>query len=214
MEVPPGAAHVAREAGKRLANELRDAVMDLTVRPVTAGQWPALEDLFGRAGASNGCWCMYWRIGPRYRDRPREDNKRDLERLARSRQPPGLLAFDGGNCVGWCELAPRADLDWLARGRHFRPVDDLPVWSLPCFYVRRTHRRQGVMGTLIGAAVGVATAAGAPALEAYPVDTAVPGHTRNLFLGVASVFAEHGFQVVARRQPDRPVMRKVLTAST
>jgi len=196
------------------ANELRDAVMDLTVSPVTADQWPALEDLFGRAGASNGCWCMYWRIGPRYRDRPREDNKRDLERLARSRQPPGLLAFDGGICVGWCELAPRADLDWLAHGRYFRPVDDLPVWSLPCFYIRRTHRRRGVMGTLIAAAVGVATEAGAPALEAYPVDTAVPGHTRNLFLGVASAFAEHGFQVVARRQPDRPVMRKVLAAST
>jgi GNAT superfamily N-acetyltransferase len=187
--------------------------MDLIVSPVTAEQWPALEDLFGRAGASNGCWCMYWRIGPRYRDRPREDNKHDLERLARSRQPPGLLAFDSGICVGWCELAPRADLGWLARGRYFRPVDDLPVWSLPCFYVRRTHRRQGVMGTLIAAAVGVATAAGAPALEAYPVDTAVPGHTRNLFLGVASAFAEHGFQVVARRQPDRPAMRKALAAS-
>jgi hypothetical protein len=86
--------------------------MDLTFSPLTAGQWPALEDLFGRAGASNGCWCMYWRIGPRYRDRPREDNKRDLEQLARSRQPPGLLAFDGGTAVGWCELAPRADLGW------------------------------------------------------------------------------------------------------
>ena len=97
--------------------------MDLTFSPLTAGQWPALEDLFGRAGASNGCWCMYWRIGPRYRDRPREDNKRDLEQLARSGQPPGLLAFDGGTPVGWCELAPRADLGWLARGRHFRPVD-------------------------------------------------------------------------------------------
>jgi hypothetical protein len=70
------------------------------------------------------------------------------------------------------------------------------------------------MGALIEAAVGVAAAAGAPALEAYPVDTTVPGHTRNLFLGVASVFAEHGFQVVARRQPDRPMMRKVLAAST
>jgi hypothetical protein len=45
------------------------------------------------------------------------------------------------------------------------------------------------------------------------VDTAVPGHTRNLFLGVASVFAEHGFHVVARRQPDRPMMRKVLAAA-
>jgi hypothetical protein len=40
----------------------------------------------------------------------------------------------------------------------------------------------------------------------------VPGHTRNLFLGVASTFASHGFQVVARRQPDRPMMRKPLTA--
>ncbi len=61
--------------------------MDLTFSPLTVGQWSALEDLFGRAGASNGCWCMYWRIGPRYRDRPREDNKRDLEQLARSGQP-------------------------------------------------------------------------------------------------------------------------------
>jgi GNAT superfamily N-acetyltransferase len=185
--------------------------MDLTVRPLTAEQWPALEDLFGRAGASNGCWCMYWRVGPRYRERPRENNKHDLEQLTRSGPAPGLIAFDGGTAVGWCELAPRADLDWLARGRYFRPVDDLPVWSVPCFYVRRTHRRRGVMGTLIDAAVGVAASAGAPALEAYPVDTTVPGHTRNLFLGFASVFAQRGSQVVARRQPDRPVMRKALS---
>ncbi len=188
--------------------------MDLTVRPLTSEQWPALEDLFGRSGASNGCWCMYWRIGPRYRERPREDNKRDLERLTRAGPAPGLLAFDGDTAVGWCELAPRADLGWLARGRYFRPVDDLPVWSVPCFYVRRTYRGRSVMGTLIEAAVGVASSADAPALEAYPVDTTVPGHTRNLFLGVASVFAQHGFQVVARRQPDRPVMRKVLNTST
>ena len=188
--------------------------MNFTVSPLTAERWPALEDLFGRAGASNGCWCMYWRIGPRYRDRPRDDNKRDLQQLARSGQPAGLLAFDGGVAVGWCELAPRADLDWLARGRYFQPVDDLPVWSVPCFYVRRTHRCRGVMGTLIEAAAATAASAGAPALEAYPVDTAVPGHTRNLFLGVASAFAQHGFQVVARRQPDRPIMRKLLGTST
>ncbi len=80
--------------------------MDFTISPLTAELWPALEDLFGRAGASNGCWCMHWRIGPRYRDRPREDNKDDRRQLAASAQPPGLLAFDGGMPVGWCELAP------------------------------------------------------------------------------------------------------------
>ena len=186
--------------------------MDLTIGPLTSGRWPALEDLFGPAGASNGCWCMYWRLGPRYRDRPREDNKDDLRRLAASGQPPGLLAFDGGIAVGWCELAPRADLGWLAHSRYLRPVDDLPVWSVPCFYVRRTHRGRGVMDALIEAALLAAAPAGAPALEAYPVDTAVPAHTGNLFPGIASAFARHGFRVVARRKPDRPVMRKSLSA--
>jgi GNAT superfamily N-acetyltransferase len=187
--------------------------MDFTIRAVTSAEWPALEELFGRSGASNGCWCMYWRIGPRYRDRPRAENKEELRRLAVSGTPPGLLAFDrgdGGRAAGWCELAPRAELGWLARARYLEPVDDLPVWSIPCFYVRSSYRGQGVMAALIEAALPVAAAAGAPALEAYPVDTAVPGHSGNLFPGVAAAFARHGFEVVARRKPDRPVMRKRL----
>ena len=67
------------------------------------------------------------------------------------------------------------------------------------------------MDELIEAAVPVAAKAGAPALEAYPVDTAVPAHTTNLFPGIAAVFARHGFEVVARRKPDRPVMRRDLS---
>jgi len=184
--------------------------MNLTVSPLTAERWDALEDLFGRGGASNGCWCMYWRIGPGYHDRPREENRQDLRRLSASGRPPGLLAFDGDLAVGWCEVAPRSELAWLARARHLGPVDDLPVWSVPCFYVRRTHRRRGVTDVLIDAAVAVAAEAGAPALEAYPVDTAVPGHTGNLYTGIASAFARHGFEVVACRKADRPVMRKTL----
>jgi GNAT superfamily N-acetyltransferase len=187
-----------------------------TVAPLTAERWPALEDLFGKPGASNGCWCMYWRIGPRYRDRPRLANREDLSRLAslarsgESRRAPGLLAFDGDVAVGWCALSPRTDLAWLTQTRYLRGPDDLPVWSVSCFYVRRTHRGQGVTDALITAAISTAFAAGAPALEAYPVDTSVPGHTRNVFPGIASTFARHGFEVVARHKPDRPIMRKLL----
>ncbi len=183
---------------------------DLTISPLTAERWPALEDLFGKAGASNGCWCMYWRLGPSYHERPRQENQRDLQRLAASRRAPGLLAFDGEICAGWCEVAPRAELGWLAHARHLQPVDDLPVWSVPCFFIRRSHRGQGVTAALIEAAAGVAASAGAPALEAYPVDTSVPGHTRNLYTGIASVFARQGFEEVARRKPDRPIMRRHL----
>jgi len=109
--------------------------------------------------------------------------------------------------VGWCELAHRAELPWLARARHQQPPDDLPAWSIPCSFVRGTHRHHGVMEALIQAPAGAAAAAGAPALEAYPVDTAVPGHTRNLSRGRST---RHGFQVVARHKPERPVMRRDL----
>jgi hypothetical protein len=53
-----------------------DATIDYVISPLTTERWPALEDVFGRAGASNGCWCVYWRIGPRYHDRRRADNTR------------------------------------------------------------------------------------------------------------------------------------------
>jgi len=184
--------------------------MTLEVRPLTLERWPDLEDLFGACGASNGCWCMYWRLGPRYRERPRVDNKRDLRNLAASEAPPGLVAFDGTLVVGWCLLAPRANLAWLAEARHLGPVDTVPVWSVPCFYVRRSHRGRGITTVLVNAATDAARRAGAPAIEAYPVDTRVPGHTQNLFPGVASVFARCGFHVVARRKSDRPIMRKDL----
>jgi GNAT superfamily N-acetyltransferase len=183
------------------------------VRPVTVETWPALEELFGRAGASNGCWCMYWRLGPRYRNRPREDNRRDLRQLAVAGPSPGLLAFDGDTAIGWCAVAPRADLAWLAHARFLGPVDERPVWSVPCFFVRRSHRRLGVISALLAAAIETARRHGAGALEAYPIDTDVARHTRNLFPGVASVFARHGFEVVARRKDDRPIMRRGLSGA-
>ncbi len=184
--------------------------MHLSIEPLSAERRPALDDLFGRPGASNGCWCMYWRLGPRYHERPRDLNREARHRLAETQPAPGLLAFEDDRPVGWCELAPRADLDWLGQVSHLRPVDDLPVWSIPCFYVRRSRRGRGVMGALIDAAVHRAASFGAPALEAYPIDTSVPGHARNLFPGVASVFAARGFHVVAAHKPDRPIMRRRL----
>ena len=49
--------------------------MKLTTHPLTPDLWPVFEDLFGENGAAGGCWCMYWRIGSAYRNRPRGENK-------------------------------------------------------------------------------------------------------------------------------------------
>ena len=192
----------------------RRSHMKLTIRPLTPSLWSALEDLFGKAGASNGCWCMYWRIGPAYHQRPREKNKSAFQRIVKQGPPPGLLAFDGERAVGWCQLTPRHNLSWLNRKQPLQPGDDVPVWALSCFYIRRGYRRRGVMTALILEALKAAKRAHVPALEAYPVDTGVPGSTSNVFTGTAPTFKRLGFRTVARRLPSRPIMRHDLSGVT
>jgi GNAT superfamily N-acetyltransferase len=114
--------------------------------------------------------------------------------------------------VGWCQLTPRDALPWLDRMRWFQRVDDLPVWSVSCFFVRRDYRRQGIMAQLIGAAVKTAKRAKAPGLEAYPIDTSAANSSSNIFVGTAAPFARAGFKEVARRAPSRPIMRHDLEA--
>lgn len=182
----------------------------LSIRPLTPDRWPALEDLFGESGASNGCWCMYGRIGRAYRERPRERNRAEFREVVKRGPPPGLVAFDGDLPVGWCQLTPRGSLPWLDRTWRLKPVDDVPVWSLSCLYVRKGYRRRGITTALIAAALRAAKRAGAPALEAYPFDADVsPSATGT---GYASTFARAGFKVVARRDPARPIMRHDLKA--
>src|SRR5262245_42899600 len=176
--------------------------MKLTVRPLTPELWPALEDLFSDSAVCQRCWCMYWRSGPGYRKTPRADNKAAFRKVVNGGPPPGLIAFDGRLAVGWCQLTPRADLPQMAREWRLKTIDEQPVWSLSCFYVRKSHRRRGVNALLIEAALKAAKRAKAPALEAYPFDRDVsPSSTST---GFASTFMRLGFKTVARRVPARP----------
>jgi GNAT superfamily N-acetyltransferase len=187
--------------------------MKLTIRPLTPELWPAFEDLFGKNGACNGCWCMYWRIGSAYRDRPRVENKAAFRRIVKRGPPPGLLAFDGDVAIGWCQLAPRDALPHLERARALKRVDDTPVWTITCFYVRRGYRGQGVTDALIQAALKAAKRAKALALEAYPLDTRETKSTSSLYTGKASTFARAGFKTIARHAPHRPIVRRDLVAA-
>jgi GNAT superfamily N-acetyltransferase len=179
--------------------------MKVVVRPLTPELWPAFVDLFGKNGAVSGCWCMYWRIGSAYRKRPAKQNKTDFQNIVKSGPPPGLLAFDGDSAVGWCQVTPRSALPRLEKTWRLKPVDEVPVWSISCFYIRKGYRRKGITAALIAAALKAAKRAKAPALEAYPLDAAnTPSASGTGFL---TTFERAGFKVVARRVPPRPIMR-------
>jgi GNAT superfamily N-acetyltransferase len=184
--------------------------MKLTIRPLTPDLWPALEDLFGEKGACAGCWCMYFRIGNAYRQNPSAKNKSAFREVVERGPPPGLLAFDGDLAVGWCQLTPRDALPHLDRMWRLKPVDDLAVWSLSCFYVRIGYRKRGVTSLLVAAALKAAKRAHAPALEAYPFDASKSPSASGT--GYRTTFAKAGFETVARRTPARPIMRHDLKA--
>jgi GNAT superfamily N-acetyltransferase len=179
--------------------------MNLETRLLTPDLWPALTDLFGEKGACYGCWCMYWRVGNAYRKRPRSENKAAFRKLVKLGPPPGLLAFHEGLPVGWCQVTPRDSLPWLDRTWRLKRVDDSPVWCISCLYVRKGYRKKGVTSALIAAAVAMARSAGAPAVEAYPLDAKLTPSASGT--GYASTFARAGFKVVCRRTPPRPIMR-------
>lgn len=118
---------------------------------------------------ANVCWCLSYRI-------PSKENQA-LTGPARGKRvkqlieegPPGVLAYDGDDVVGWAAVAPRAETSF-ARSRKIPHVDDAAVWSVWCIRVRPGHRGKGISHHLLGGAIAFARENGAPAIEGYPVD--------------------------------------------
>ena len=183
--------------------------MELTVKPLTRERWADLEALFGARGCSvaRGCWCMFYRRSGAMPPPPKgvtraERAKGDLKKLVDGKVPRGLIGYRGKWPVGWIALGPREDFAKLENSPVMKRVDDEEVWSIVCFVVPSEFRGQGVAHELLRGAIAWARKRKVKVLEAYPV---VEGES--LWFGTASMFTAAGFGEVARRRPDRPVMR-------
>jgi GNAT superfamily N-acetyltransferase len=181
--------------------------------PLTADRWDDLETLFGPRGACAGCWCMFWRLTrSQYVKGKGAGNRRAFRKIVAGNTTPGILAYAGVEPVGWCAVAPRTDYPALERSRVLKPVDEKPVWSVSCFYVRRDHRNRGLTTQLLKAASSFAAGRGARIIEGYPIEPApgaqMPGAWA--WTGFASAFRQAGFKEVERRSPTRPIMRRAL----
>ena len=185
----------------------------LEVYPLTPDRWGDLVALFDRPGDPKGCWCMFYRVRSREFERLwGAGAKAAFHQVVDTGPPPGLLAYREGRPVGWCAVAPRQAYPRILNSPVLKPTDDTPgVWSVVCFYVRRDQRRGGVAAALLAAAVGFAAGHGAAAVEGYPKDTGgARKHANELFVGSVPMFADAGFEEVARRSPQRPIMRRAL----
>jgi ribosomal protein S18 acetylase RimI-like enzyme len=191
--------------------------MRLRSMPLTPGRWADFEALFRSRGCSvaRGCWCMYYRVSGERSGWPTggarsEANRQAMKALVDGGEPTGLLGYREGVPVGWVSLGPRERYPKLERSPVMRPVDAKPVWSIVCFVVPAEFRKQGVAQALLDAAVAYARKKGARIVEGYPVDRRGASRDDSLWFGTRRMFERAGFEVVARRKPTRPVMRRTL----
>ena len=183
--------------------------LKLKFHPVTPDRWTDVEELFGERGACGGCWCMYWRL-PRgeWTASKGTKNKNSFRKIVSSDQQPGIIAYNGSEPIGWCAIAPREVFTGLSRSRVLKPIDDRPVWSITCLFVKKSYRRRGVSVQLLEAAVAFARKQGAQSVEGYPTaPTMEKTPDPFVYMGVPSAFTAAGFVEVARRSSSRPVMR-------
>jgi GNAT superfamily N-acetyltransferase len=178
--------------------------------PLTPARWADFEQLFGPRGACGGCWCMYWKRGRKdYEAAKGEGNRLAQKALVDSGVVPGLIAYMDGVPAGWVAVEPRKNFPVLGNSRILAPLDDLAVWSVPCFFVARKYRNAGLSVALLRAAVERVAQQGGMVVEGYPVEPAagtvsVPAF---IYTGLASTFRQAGFVEAGRRSEKRPIMR-------
>lgn len=163
--------------------------------PATVDRFDALRDMLGATGEA-GCWCQAWR-GFDTKARSGGLSRSELLRsqMIHDDPPPGYLAYFDDLAVGWVGVSVRTETPRLMNSRTIPLVDDLPVWSIGCFQVRPGYRRRGITSALLAGVIDAAKAAGAPGIEAYPIDPS--GRRLDVgagFVGIASTFDRAGFR--------------------
>lgn len=166
------------------------------------------ETLFGSNGACGGCWCMNWLIGKKeFTEGKGATNRNRMRRLVRSGKEPGLLAYYNGEPVGWVAAAPREDYDYLSRSRVLKPVDDKPVWSVSCLFIRKDCREQGLSVQLLKAVKKFVKERGGKIVEGYPYEPSQKLPGAFVWTGLSSAYLKAGYKEAARFSESRPIYR-------
>ena len=186
----------------------------LEFHPLTPERWEDIKTLFENNTVCRTCWCMWWRISAsEWTKNKGKQNRNLLKALVNSGKAPGILAYSGGQPIGWCSVAPREEYTRLERSRTLKRIDEKPVWSVVCFFVSKPFRRKGISTKLLQAAVDHAKERGATIIEGYPSKCEKKQQDSLVYTGLVSAFQKVGFKPVADSKT-RTIMRYCVEKQT
>ncbi|MCU0284802.1 MAG: GNAT family N-acetyltransferase [Acidobacteria bacterium] len=181
--------------------------LNLNFKPLTIENWDDLVDLFGPKGCG-GCWCMSFRLKKSDFIKLKGDGNKQAMRNLVEHQFTGLLAYNNGEAVAWCSMSPREQFIRIENSRILKRVEKIPAWSIPCLFIKKQYRRQGVSVEILKAAVEYAKKNNIQVLEAYPVtpyqDQMPPAFAWN---GLLSAYEKAGFKITLQCSKYKYIVR-------
>ncbi len=161
------------------------------------------DDAFSDNPDWSGCYCSFFYFGDdEWNERTGSMNRDFSEQAIISGSINGYLAYVDGKPAGWIN-ADRKE----AYARLEQNGGDKKVLSIVCFTVSPGHRRKGIAGKLLQAALEGAKREGYEAVEAYPAkEAATDAHN---YHGPLELYTKNGFEV-AEEKKDNYIVRKRL----
>lgn len=120
-----------------------------------------------------GCFCAVWTShGPGWSARcvdPARPNLAVTRERVLAGQHVGYLVRDGSEVVAWTGAGPKSGFPALGTrlAARLTPMSD-DVWAIGCLAISRARRGAGLSASIVNQVIGLARAAGARAVEAYP----------------------------------------------
>lgn len=166
---------------------------------------------------------MYYHVPEGWSGRTAKQNRADKKELVQNGEAHGLLLYNAGDPIGWCQYGPPKELPLIDRKKSYHNAKALMnrkkksyrtakhFWRLTCFFVDKRYRNKGVARLLLDAALIFMKEHGVKMVEAYPIDTS-RGKYRSDFLwpGAVKLFTSAGFNVVAKFGKKTRIVQKKL----
>jgi GNAT superfamily N-acetyltransferase len=198
--------------------DLADAVVTLSTRQLTPETWPDFERRLSPGTGWAFCACMFFQRGrhldlakyPRREDM-RVQNMAEKRALVHDGRAHGILVYEHGEPVGWCQYGLVDELPIagsLRISRRIPPPASGVRWRITYFVTAVRHRRRGIAGTALRAALAAIRERGGGVVEAYP--PVAPLHPNWDHGGTVSMFEREGFIVAAKPKAPYVIMRRVV----
>ena len=193
---------------------MQTAMTRFSVQELGPRTWPEFVRVAEKHnGVWGGCWCVSLHnpkgfYGPGSAAR----NRALKETLVMTNRTHNILVYDGDQAVGWCLFGPPAEIP--GRMSSYKDLDiDFPDWRIPCFFVDRDRRKEGVAKAALAGALRIIASRGGGIVDGYPISThGKPYGSGFLWGGTDSMFKEVGFHQVGRLGKTKVVMRKTVRA--